>query len=113
MNVETAVCFNRSLSPPLQNQGVDSQSSEPQRDTGRRGDDTETDRYKEMKKEKDSHTEIKSDAYREEFFFLLGLRVLQKTKPKRPKMQAFNFSKEERQPPLIESVTKTRLTCKK
>lgn len=34
MNVETALCSNQSVSPPLQSQGVDSQSSEPQRDTG-------------------------------------------------------------------------------
>lgn len=107
MNVETAVCFNRSLSPPLQNQGVDSQTSEPQqRDTGR----ADTDRYKEIKKEKDTHAEIEIS-----FFFLPGLRVLQKPKPKQPEMHAFNLtvSKEERQPLLIESVTKTKLTCKK
>lgn len=72
-------------------------------------------RYKEIKKEKDTHAEIEGKANQEFFFFLPGLRVLQKPKPKRPKMRAFNLtvSKEEGQPLLIESVTKTRLTCKK
>lgn len=75
-NVETAVCFNQSPSPPLQNQGVDSQSTEPQRDTG--GD---IDRYKEMKREK-THTEIERDVYREKEFFLPSLKIFAENQTK-------------------------------
>lgn len=69
MNVETAVCFNQSLSPPLQSQGVDSQSGEPQRET--QGD---IDRYKEIKRE-ETHTEMEKD-------FFPGLQILQKPNQK-------------------------------
>ena len=91
VNVETTVCFNQSPSPPLQSQGVDSKSAEPQRD-GAGGGDRQVQRHE---KRKDTHRERKM------IFFLAS-----KTKTK-----DFNLAARKRQPLLIESGIKIRFTC--
>lgn len=91
MNVQTAVCFNQSLSPPLQSQGANSQSSEPLRET--RG------RRQVQRDEKRKDTEIEQDVYGVlKIFFFPGLKNLAESNA-----EADQVKKKKMQPLLIES----------